>query len=144
MCSIPSCDIINKTGGPLISNEIKSIYCTALMHVLLTAHPQARNKVRDQMFTSLKKKPKNPPEMSSYIQKYWRVIWQLFHFLLFSGFSLRVEQLRTRTHTIVACCQGQIRKKNQALREGRRWVRTGSVRTLEGSTPRRQPSSQPD
>lgn len=54
--AIPSCDRINKPGGPLISNEIKSIYCTALMHVLLTAHPQARNKVRDQMFTSL-----NPP-----------------------------------------------------------------------------------
>lgn len=98
MGSIPSCDIINKTGGPLIQKkEIKKkrIYCTALMHVLLTAHPQARNKVLVQCFTSktkIKTKKKTKKQtLKLNVLVYSKILeGHLANLLFFSGLSLSV------------------------------------------------------
>lgn len=77
------------------------------MHVLLTAHPQARNKGLLQMFTPLKK-TKCPHIFKNIRGSFGKSFIFIFFFL---GF-LRVCNGFIHIHTfIIACCQSQIRKK---------------------------------
>lgn len=125
MCSIPSCDIINKTGGPLIVIFKKYIlHCTHARSTYCTSTGQEQRSPSNVYTT--KKKTKCPHIFNNMRGSFGKS----FIFIFFWVFSECVTASYTYTRLSSHAVKVRSGKKPQRLRAGRPWVSTASARVL--------------